>query len=62
MKQHFSKSKVLDTMGLLDKNEQGEYILRVESDDDVEIYRVKEDILDKILGQEVTIKSIREDA
>jgi hypothetical protein len=57
MKAKFEKTVVLDAIGVLDIDDNGEYALIVETKDDVKTYALS-DILKEIAGTTVHIKSI----
>ena len=57
MKAKFERPVVLDAIGQLDKDDNGNYVLVVEGKDDVQMYAL-DDILRDIAGTQVQIKSV----
>lgn len=57
MKAKFEKTVVLDAIGVLDVDENGNRILVVEGKEDTDIYNLDE-ILEEIMGTQVQIKSV----
>lgn len=57
MKAKFERTVVLDAIGQLDKDDNGNYVLVVEGKDDVQMYAL-DDILRDIAGTQVQIKSV----
>lgn len=55
-KQIFEKKKVVNLVGVLEKNDDGEYIVVVEDKDSFKQYDLSE-VLDEILGSVIFLKS-----
>lgn len=55
-KQYVQKTQQIKAVGLLDKNEDGAWIIRCERDDKVVEYAL-EDILNEMYGSEITFAS-----
>lgn len=58
-KQMISKSINIKVVGVLDKNEDGKYIISIEGKDNVQEYSLNE-ILDQCLGTEISLTSVDE--
>lgn len=57
MKNKFDKTMVIDAVGTLDRDENGELILSVEEKDNFQTIKVEE-LLEQLTGTEVQIKSV----
>lgn len=57
MKNKFDKTIVIDAVGTLDRDENGELILSVEEKDNFQTIKVEE-LLEQLTGTEVQIKSV----
>ena len=55
----YTEQKLIKLIGTLDKNENGEFICTVENKDDVQEYNVL-DILEQMVGTEISLQSINE--
>jgi len=57
MKNKFDKTMVIDAVGTLDRDDNGELILSVEEKDNFQTIKVEE-LLEQLTGTEVQIKSV----
>lgn len=57
MKNKFDKTMVIDAVGTLDRDDNGELILAVEEKDNFQTIKVNE-LLEQLTGTEVQIKSV----
>lgn len=57
MKNKFEKTMVIDAVGTLDRNDNGELILSVEEKDNFQTINLEE-LLNQLTGTEVQIKSV----
>lgn len=57
MKNKFDKTMVIDAVGTLDRDDNGELILSVEEKDNFQTIKVDE-LLEQLTGTEVQIKSV----
>ena len=57
MKNKFDKTMIIDAVGTLDRDDNGELILSVEEKDDFQTIKVEE-LLEQLTGTEVQIKSV----
>lgn len=57
MKNKFEKTMVIDAVGTLDRNDNGELVLSVEEKDNFQTINLEE-LLNQLTGTEVQIKSI----
>jgi hypothetical protein len=57
MRDKFEQTIVLDAIGTLDYNEDNKLILTVQDKDDVKVFDFEE-ILNKVVGTQIQIKSI----
>lgn len=55
----YTEQKLIKLIGTLDKNDKGDYICVVETKDDVQEYNVI-DLLDQMVGTEISLQSIDE--
>lgn len=59
-KQRISKTTNISVCGILDKNDVGEYIVTIENKEDGIIEYALKDILDEMLGCEISLSSVDE--
>ena len=57
MKNKFEKTMVIDAVGTLDRNDNGELVLSVEEKDNFQTINLEE-LLNQLTGTEVQIKSV----
>lgn len=57
MKNKFEKTMIIDAVGTLDRNDNGELVLSVEEKDNFQTINLEE-LLNQLTGTEVQIKSV----